>query len=35
MHHYAMSVGDTVVQVHGMSPVKFNYINPQDDPSRK
>ena len=35
MHHYAMSVGDTVVQVHGMSPVKFNYINPQDDPSTK
>ena len=35
MHHYAMSVGDTVVQVHGMSPVKFNYINPEDDPSRK
>ena len=35
MHHYAMSVGDTVVQVHGLSPVKFNYVNPEDDPSKK
>jgi quercetin dioxygenase-like cupin family protein len=35
MHHYAMAVGDTVVQVHGMSPVKFNYVNPADDPSMK
>jgi uncharacterized RmlC-like cupin family protein len=34
MHHYAMTQGDTVIQIHGMSPVKFNYINPQDDPSR-
>jgi hypothetical protein len=23
------------VQVHGMSPVQFNYINPKDDPSGK
>jgi len=33
MHHYAMASGETVVQVHGMSPLKFNYINPADDPS--
>jgi len=33
MHHYAMASGDTVIQIHGMSPVKFNYINPADDPS--
>jgi hypothetical protein len=35
MHHYAMAVDDVVVQIHGMSPVKFNYINPADDPSMK
>ena len=35
MHHYAIASGDAVVQVHGMSPVKFNYVNPNDDPSQK
>jgi hypothetical protein len=35
MHHYVMASGETVVQIHGMSPVQFNYINPNDDPSRK
>ena len=35
MHHYAMASGATVIQVHGMAPLQFNYINPQDDPSRK
>jgi len=35
MHHYVMASGDTVVQVHGMSPVVFNYVNPADDPSKK
>ena len=35
MHHYAMASGGAVVQVHGMSPLKFNYVNPNDDPSRK
>jgi uncharacterized RmlC-like cupin family protein len=35
MHHYAMASGEVVVQVHGMSPVKFNYVNPADDPSKK
>jgi hypothetical protein len=24
-----------VVQIHGISPVQFNYVNPGDDPSRK
>jgi mannose-6-phosphate isomerase-like protein (cupin superfamily) len=33
MHHYAAASGETVIQIHGMSPVKFNYINPKDDPS--
>jgi hypothetical protein len=35
MHHYAMASGEVVVQIHGMSPVQFNYINADDDPSRK
>lgn len=35
VHHYAAASGETVIQIHGMSPVKFNYINPADDPSGK
>ena len=35
MHHYAMAVGPAVVQVHGASPLVFNYVNPADDPSKK
>jgi ChrR-like protein with cupin domain len=34
MHHYAMACGEVVVQVHGTAPLQFNYVNPQDDPSR-
>jgi len=35
VHHYAAASGETVIQIHGMSPAKFNYINPGDDPSLK
>ena len=35
MHHYVKATGETIVQIHGMSPVKFNYVNPADDPSTK
>ena len=35
MHHYAMASGEVVVQVHGKSPLQFNYVNPNEDPSRK
>jgi mannose-6-phosphate isomerase-like protein (cupin superfamily) len=35
VHHYAMASGETVIQIHGMSPAKFNYINPADDPTPK
>lgn len=36
MHHYAMaSGGEVIVQVHGMSPLQFNYVNADEDPSRK
>jgi catechol 2,3-dioxygenase-like lactoylglutathione lyase family enzyme len=34
MHHYAMASGETIVQVHGQSPLQFNYVNPDDDPAR-
>jgi hypothetical protein len=35
MHHYVMANGEVVVQVHGVAPVQFNYVNSEDDPSRK
>ena len=35
MHHYAQASGETIVQIHGQAPVKFNYINAADDPSGK
>ena len=35
MHHYAEASGEVVVQIHGMAPMQFNYVNSQDDPSRK
>lgn len=35
VHHYAGASGETVIQIHGMSPAKFNYINPADDPTPK
>ena len=33
--HYAMAKGEVIVQVHGMSALQFNYVNPNDDPSKK
>jgi quercetin dioxygenase-like cupin family protein len=35
MHHYAGASGETVIQIHGQSPLKINYINPADDPTPK
>jgi hypothetical protein len=35
MHHYVTMNGETTVQIHGIGPVKFNYVNPADDPSKK
>jgi len=35
MHHYAMASGEVIVQVHGQAPLQFNYVNPEDDPSKK
>ena len=35
MHHYALADGEVIVQVHGRAPLQFNYVNPQDDPSKQ
>lgn len=35
MHHFAMSKGETVIQVHGVGPFAVNYVNAADDPSKK
>lgn len=35
MHHYAMATDEVIVQIHGIAPVQFNYVNPDDDPSHK
>jgi mannose-6-phosphate isomerase-like protein (cupin superfamily) len=35
MPHYVEASGETVIQIHGQAPVKFNYVNPADDPSMK
>jgi hypothetical protein len=32
MHHFAWAKGPTVVQVHGVGPFAFTYVNPTDDP---
>jgi hypothetical protein len=33
-NHYAMTKGETVVQVSAMGPFKLIYVNPADDPSK-
>ena len=35
MHHFAAAKGETVIQIHGMSPLQINYVDPKDDPSAK
>jgi hypothetical protein len=35
MHHYAWAKGPTIVQVHGVGPFAFTYVNPADDPRNK
>jgi Cupin domain len=35
MHHYVYAKGPTVVQVHGIGPFAFTYVNPSDDPRNK
>ena len=33
--HYAMSKGETVVQIHGVGPWAVNYVDPATDPRKK
>jgi quercetin dioxygenase-like cupin family protein len=33
--HFAVAEGETIVQIHGVGPVVFRYVNPADDPRRK
>lgn len=35
MHHYAMALGEVILQVHGSAPLQLNYVNPADDPGKK
>jgi quercetin dioxygenase-like cupin family protein len=35
MRHFAMAKGQTIIQVHGVGPFEFNYVNPADDPRNK
>lgn len=35
MRHFAMSKGETIIQVHGIGPFDVNYVNPADDPRKK
>ena len=33
MHHYAVTKGDTTIQISGGGPFALTYVNPADDPS--
>lgn len=33
--HFAMAIGETEVQVHGVGPWTLTYVNPADDPRKK
>ena len=33
--HYALSKGETIVQVHGVGPFAANFVNPEDDVFKK
>lgn len=34
-HHYAMAKGETIIQLYALGPFVINYVNPNDDPSKK
>jgi mannose-6-phosphate isomerase-like protein (cupin superfamily) len=34
-HHYALTQGETEIQLHSVGPWKLIYVNPTDDPSRQ
>ena len=33
--HFALTRGETIVQVHAIGPLTFTYINPEDDPQKR
>jgi hypothetical protein len=33
--HYNRMKGETILQFHGIGPYDIEYVNPEDDPSRK
>jgi len=35
MHHYALTKGRTIVQVHALGPFQLIYVNPADDPTKR
>jgi quercetin dioxygenase-like cupin family protein len=35
VRHFAWAKGETVIQVHGVGPFEFVYVNPTDDPRKK
>jgi hypothetical protein len=35
MRHFFMAKSAATFQLHGMGPLVVNYVNPQDDPSKK
>jgi quercetin dioxygenase-like cupin family protein len=35
VRHFAIAKGDTIIQVHGVGPFEFTYVNAADDPRKK
>jgi hypothetical protein len=35
MRHFAWTKGETIIQVHGIGPFEFTYVNAADDPRNK
>ncbi len=35
MPHYAVTEGETIVQINGVGPFDVTYIDPNDDPRKK
>lgn len=33
--HFITTQGETVIQIHGIGPVAFNYVNPADNPAAR